>query len=99
MSAEAARREVPEPGELVYVAKPSWVPAFFGFAAALAVCGSFATFMVPNWVYAIIGTVVVLALLRTMIRSAVRSYFGLPRKQRARGAVLPIETIGSPRGE
>ncbi len=99
MSTGAEHRSIPEPGELVYVAKPSWAPAFFGFAVALAICGAFATFMVPSWVYAIIGTVVALGFLRTMIRGAARDYFRLPRKQQSRGAVLPIKTISPPQGK
>jgi hypothetical protein len=90
-------REIVESGELVYSPRPSWAPAFFAFAAALAVCGIFAEgFMVRGWVYSIVGLVVLLAALRTMIRSAIRDYFRRPRKQRARGAVLPVERIQPP---
>jgi len=32
-----------------------------------------------------------------MIRDATGTYFGLPRRQRVRGAVLPVETISQPR--
>jgi uncharacterized membrane protein len=91
MSAE--HRDIPEPGELVYPPQPSWAPLFFAFAAALALCGVFIEFMVPGWIYSIIGGVVLLFALRSMIRGATRSYFRLPRKQRVRGAVLPVETI------
>lgn len=91
-------REVPEPGEMVYATRPSWAPAFFAFAAALAVCGIFAEgFMVRGWIYSIIGIVVALFALRSMIKSATRDYFRLPRRQKAKGAVLPVETISSPR--
>jgi hypothetical protein len=91
-------RDIPEPGELVYTPRPSWSPLFFAFAAALAVCGIFAEgFMVRGWIYSIIGVVVLLFALRGMTRSAVRDYFRLPRKQRARGAVLPVETVQPPR--
>jgi hypothetical protein len=91
-------REIPEPGELIYAPRPSWAPAFFAFAAALAVCGIFAEgFMVRGWIYSIIGVVVLLFALRGMIRNATRDYFRLPRKQRTRGAVLPVETISPPR--
>lgn len=91
-------RDIPEPGELVYAPRPSWAPLFFAFAAALAVCGIFAEgFMVRGWIYSIIGVVVLLFALRSMIRSAIRDYFRLPRKQVARGAVLPVETISPPR--
>lgn len=94
----SAEREIPEPGEMVYATRPSWAPAFFAFAAALAVCGIFAEgFMVRGWIYSIIGGVVLLFALRSMIRSATRDYFRLPRRQRTRGAVLPVETISPPR--
>lgn len=94
----SAEHNIPEPGELVYTPRPSWAPAFFAFAAALAVCGIFAEgFMFRGWVYSIVGVVVLLFALRSMIRSAIRDYFRLPRKQTARGAVLPVETISSPR--
>ena len=91
-------REIPEPGELVYPARPSWAPAFFAFAAALAVCGIFAEgFMVRGWIYSIIGVVVLLFALRAMVKGATRDYFRLPRKQQTRGAVLPVETISPPK--
>jgi uncharacterized membrane protein len=95
MSAE--HRDIPEPGELVYPSRPSWAPLVFAFAAALALCGIFIEFMVPGWIYSIIGGIVLLFALRSMIRGATSSYFRLPRKQRVRGAVLPVETIAPPR--
>lgn len=94
----SADRTIPEPGEMVYATRPSWAPAFFAFAAALAVCGVFAEgFMVRGWIYSIIGIVVALFALRGMIRSATRDYFRLPRRQKMRGGVLPVETISPPR--
>jgi hypothetical protein len=94
----SAERKIPEPGELVYPPRPSWAPAFFAFAAALAVCGIFAEgFMFRGWIYSLIGLAVLLFALRSMIKSATQDYFKLPRKQRARGAVLPVETISPPR--
>ncbi len=94
----SAERESPEPGELVYAPRPSWAPAAFAAGAALAVCGIFAEgFMVPAWVFSIIGAVVMIFALRGMIRGAVRDYFRRPRRQRVRGAVLPVETISPPR--
>jgi hypothetical protein len=93
----SAEREIPEPGELVYRSRPSWAPAFFAFAAALAVCGIFAEgFMVRGWIYSLIGGVVLLFALRAMVKGATREYFRLPRRQKARGAVLPVETISPP---
>jgi uncharacterized membrane protein len=93
----AERRDIPEPGELVYASRPSWAPAIFAFAAALAVCGIFAEgFMLRGWIYSIVGVVVLLFALRAMIKHATRDYFRLPRRQRIRGAVLPVETISPP---
>ncbi len=90
-------RRVPEPGELISPARPSWAPLAFGFALALTVCGIFAQgFMVRGWIYSIIGAVIALIALRGMIRGAIGDYFKLPRKQRVRGAVLPVEQISSP---
>jgi len=93
----SAERKIPEPSELTYPPRPSWAPAFFALAAALAVCGIFAGgFMFPAWIYSIIGAIVLAYALRSMIRGAIRDYFRLPRKQRVRGAVLPVETISPP---
>jgi hypothetical protein len=90
-------RKVTEPGEQVYAPRPSWAPAFFAFATALAVCGIFAEgFMVRGWIYSIIGLVIMLAALNRMTRGAIRDYFRLPRSQRVRGAVLPVQTIKPP---
>ncbi|MGE5281408.1 MAG: hypothetical protein ACM3N0_03640 [Chloroflexota bacterium] len=91
-------RHIPEPGELVYRPRPSWAPAIFAFAIALAVCGIFISFMVPGWIYSIIGGVVALFALRSMVKEASSSYFKLPRTQKARGAVLPVEPISPPQG-
>jgi hypothetical protein len=94
----SAERHVPEPGELVYPPRPSWAPAIFAFAAAITVCGIFAVgFMVRGWIYSIIGGVIMLAALRSMALSAVRDHYRLPRRQRARGAVLPVQTLSPPK--
>lgn len=90
------RRDIPEPGELLYAPHPSWAPLVFAFAATLALCGVFVEFMLPGWFYSATGIVVMLAALRNMGRGAVGDYFRLPRRQRVRGAVLPVETISPP---
>jgi hypothetical protein len=91
-------RHIPEPGEVAYRPRPSWAPAVFGFALALTICGIFAEgFMVRGWIYSIIGGVIALFAFRAMIQDAIRSYYKLPRKQHARGAVLPVEAISVPR--
>jgi len=91
-------RHIPEPGESVYQPRSSWAPILFAFALALTVCGIFADgFMVRGWVYSIIGAIVALFAFRSIIQDAIRSYYKLPRKQHARGAVLPVEQISPPR--
>jgi hypothetical protein len=91
-------REIPEPGELVYPPRPSWAPAFFALGALGAVCGIFAEgFMVRGWIYSVVGVVILLFALRRMIKGATLDYFRLPRRQKARGAVLPVEPISPPR--
>ncbi|HET8638685.1 MAG TPA: hypothetical protein VFL89_00385 [Solirubrobacterales bacterium] len=95
----SAERNVPEPGEQIYSPRPSWAPAFFAFGLALAVCGIYAEgFMVRGWIYSIIGLIVVLAAVRGLVRGGIRDFYRLPRKQKVRGAVLPIEPIKPPRG-
>jgi hypothetical protein len=91
-------RHIPEPGELVHPPSPSWAPAVFAFALAIAVCGIFAEgFMVRGWIYSIIGLVIALFAFRAMVKSSIRDYYRLPRKQKVRGAVLPVEKISFPK--
>ncbi|HWO16042.1 MAG TPA: hypothetical protein VNM89_04960 [Solirubrobacterales bacterium] len=91
-------RDIPEPGELVYAPRPSWAPIALAAGIAVMVCGVYAEgFMVRGWIYSIIGAIVFLFAFRSLVKGAVRDYFRLPRKQRVRGAVLPVETISVPR--
>jgi hypothetical protein len=98
MSAEDSKaRSVPEPGELVYRPPSSWYPVFFAFALALAVAGIYAEgFMVRGWVWSIIGLLVALFAFRGMVRGSVGEFFSLRRKQKVRGAVLPVDQIKIP---
>jgi hypothetical protein len=90
-------RDIPEPGELVYAPRPSWLPALLAFALALAVCGIYAEgLMVRGWIYSIIGVVVALFALRALARGSAGDFFRLRRRQRVRGAVLPVEKIKTP---
>jgi hypothetical protein len=94
----AEHRDIPEPGELVYAPRPSWAPAFLAAGIAVMVGGIYAQgFMVRGWIYSIVGAIVFLAAFRSLVKGAVRNYFRLPRKQKVRGAVLPVETISVPR--
>jgi hypothetical protein len=89
---------IPEPTELIHVPRPSWGPPFFAAGVALLVCGIFAEgFMVRGWVWSIIGAIVALAALSSMIGAARRDFYRLPRRQRVRGAVLPVVTLRPPK--
>jgi hypothetical protein len=93
----AEHRDIPEPGELVYAPRSSWLPALLAFALALAVCGIYAEgFMVRGWDYSVIGIVVALFALRALAKGSARDFFRLRRKQHVRGAVLPVEKIKTP---
>ena len=90
-------RTVTEPGELVHPPRSSWLPALFAFALAVVVCGIYAEgFMVRGWIYAVIAGVAALLIFRALVGDGVRDYYRLRRKQKVRGAVLPVETIQPP---
>ena len=94
----SGNRKIPESGELVYAPRSSWLPAFLAFALAMVVCGVYAEgFMLRGWVYSVIAGVVALFVLRALVLGSTRDFFRLPRRQRARGAVLPVETIQPPK--
>ena len=87
-------RHVPEPGEMVYMPQPSWAPIFFAVGVLGLVCGTYAAgFIFAPYIYAVVGAVLLLAALRSLTRGAVRGYFRLPRRQKVRGAALPVEQI------
>lgn len=91
-------RQIPEPGEMIHAPAPSWAPAFFALGAMGLVGGIYAAgFIFPPIVYAVVGAILVLAALRSLTRGAIRSYYGLPRRQKVRGAALPVETITAPK--
>ena len=92
------RRTVREPGELVYPPRSSWLPPFLAFALAVVVCGVYAEgFMVRGWIYAVIAGVAALLVFRALVGDGVRDFYRLRRKQKVRGAVLPVETIQPPK--
>lgn len=88
------RRHVPEPGEMVYMPQSSWAPIAFAIGILGLVCGTFAAgFIFAPYIYAMVGAVLLLAALRSLTRGAIRGYFRLPRRQKVRGAALPVEQI------
>jgi hypothetical protein len=98
MSAEEAKsRSVPEPGELIYSPPSSWYPVVLAFAIALAVAGIYAEgFMLRGWIYSLIAIVIALFAFRGMVRGSIGDFFRLRRRQKTRGAVLPVESIKAP---
>ncbi|MGA8746922.1 MAG: hypothetical protein WB507_13815 [Solirubrobacterales bacterium] len=90
-------RDIPEPGEMVYLPRPSWAPAFLAAGIGAMLCGIYANgFIFPSTVYAIVGAIFFLAAFRSLVKGAVRDYYRLPRTQKVRGAVLPVEKISPP---
>ena len=93
MSARAPRH--PRARRAGLPAAPSWAPAFFAFALALA--------RLRHLRRGLHGPRLDLLDHRrrsspcspsaALIRDAIRDYYRLPRKQQVRGAVLPVETI------
>jgi hypothetical protein len=87
-------RHIPEPGELIYTPRPSWAPALLALGLVGLIAGIYAAgFIFPTFVYAIAGAVIALLAFRNLVWGAIGDYFRLPRKQRVRGAALPVETI------
>jgi hypothetical protein len=92
-------RHVPEPGDLVYPPRPSWAAPFLVFGILGLVAGTFATgFIFAPYVYALIGAAIALLAFQSLVRDAIRGYYRLPRRQKARGAALPVEQIKLPPG-
>ena len=91
-------RQITEPGELVYLPKPSWAPAFLALGIVGLVAGTFASgFIFAPYVYAVIGAAIALLAFRAVVRSSIRDYYRRPRRQKVRGAALPVETISVPK--
>ena len=74
----------PEPSELIYPPRPSWLPAFAALGLALVFVGLFAW-----WVYSVAGAIIALVAIVAWIRRATRESSRLPRRQRPVTAVLP----------
>jgi hypothetical protein len=88
------RHRIPEPGETIQLPRPSWGPAFFAVGAIGAVAGIYANgFVFSAFVWSYLGIIILLFAFRAIVRSSVRSYFSLPRRQQARASTLPIEQI------
>jgi hypothetical protein len=87
-------RHIPEPGETIQLPRSSWGPPLFAVGAIGAVAGIYANgFVFSAFIWSYIGIVILLFAFRAIVRSSVRSYFSLPRRQDVRGATLPMDQI------
>lgn len=83
-----------EPGEQIYQPSHSWAPPFLVLGILGLVAGTFASgFVFAPYIYALIGAVIAFAAFRGLVRGAIRDYYRLPRRQKVRGAALPVEQI------
>lgn len=82
------------PTETIQTPRPSWGPAFFALGATGAVAGIYANgFAFSAFVWSYIGIIVMLFAFRAIVRTSIRSYYSLPRRQDARPATLPVDQI------
>lgn len=79
-----ARGLPPEPTELIYFPRPSWLPPLLALGLSLILVGLFAW-----WVYGIVGAIIAFAAIVAWIRRAAAETSRLPRRQRPATAVLP----------
>ncbi|MBS1889379.1 MAG: hypothetical protein JSU06_19540 [Actinobacteria bacterium] len=88
------RRHIPQAGETIQTPRPSWGPAFFAIGATAAVAGIYANgFVFSAFIWSYLGIIVLLFAFRAIVKSSVRSYFSLPRRQDVPPATLPVEQI------
>ena len=75
----------PEPTELVFLPRPSWLPALTALGIALVVTGIFTWFP-----YLIVGAAIALVSLWRWLGEARGEIARLPRRQRPVTAVIPL---------
>jgi hypothetical protein len=87
-------KRIPQSSETIQTPRSSWGPAFFALGATGAVAGIYANgFVLSAFVWSYLGIIVLLFAFRAIVRTSVRSYFSLPRRQEARPATLPVDQI------
>jgi hypothetical protein len=87
-------RQIPGSSETIQTPRPSWGPAFFAVGAIGAVAGIYANgFVFSAFIWSYIGIIVMLFAFRAIVRTSVRGYFSLPRRQETRPATLPVDQI------
>jgi hypothetical protein len=85
---------IPRSSETLQTPRPSWGPPLFAVGAIGAVAGIYANgFVFSAFIWSYIGIILMLFAFRAIVRTSVRSYFSLPRRQEARPATLPVDQI------
>jgi hypothetical protein len=85
---------IPQSSETIQTPRSSWGPAFFAVGGTAAVAGIYANgFIFSAFIWSYLGIIMLLFAFRAIVKSSVRSYFSLPRRQDARPATLPVEQI------
>jgi hypothetical protein len=79
----------PEPSELIFLARPSWLPALTALGIAMVVTGIFTWFP-----YLIVGAAIALFSLWRWLREVRADIARMPRRQRPATAVIPLEPSG-----
>jgi hypothetical protein len=88
------RTRIPQASETIQRPRPSWGPAFFALGGTAAVAGIYANgFVFSAFIWSYLGIIVLLFAFRAIVRTSMRSYFSLPRRQEPRPATLPVEQI------
>jgi hypothetical protein len=80
-----------QPTELVYLPRPSLSPVFLACGIAFLALGAFL-----GWLLLAVGALVTIAAIATWGGRATKEFLRLPRRQRARPAVLPPITLRQP---
>jgi hypothetical protein len=85
---------IPQASETIQTPRSSWGPAILAVGAIGAVAGIYANgFVFSAFIWSYIGIILMLFGFRAIVRSGIRSYFSLPRRQDARPATLPVDQI------
>jgi hypothetical protein len=80
-----------EPTELVFLARPSWLPMLVALGLSLLILGLFAW-----WPYSVAGALIFLPAVYAWIRAASGEVGRMPREQRPSAAVLPAVALRRP---
>ncbi len=80
----ADERGIPQPTELAFLPRPSWLPIFTALGFALVIVGLFAW-----WPYSVAGGAIFIIAVLAWIGAARREVARMPREQHPSAAVLP----------